>query len=100
MPPLAVEEARGLLAHVDARWALDAASDRLSAELTFPNFVQAMGFLNRLAEVAEQEGHHPDFCLHGWRYVRVELRTHAVNGLSSNDFILAAKIDELLAAPA
>jgi 4a-hydroxytetrahydrobiopterin dehydratase len=63
--------------------------------VTFANFVAAMQFLNRVAEVAEAEGHHPDFCVH---YNRVDftLSTHAVGGLSENDFILAAKINSLL----
>jgi len=59
------------------------------------DFASGMAFLNRIAEIAEQENHHPDLCLEGYRRVRITLSTHAVRGLSQNDFILAAKIDEL-----
>ena len=52
-------------------------------------------FFNRVAEVAEDEGHHPDLHLEGYRNVWIELYTHAIGGLSENDFILAAKIDQL-----
>lgn len=72
------------------------ADDRLHRALTFPDFVTAMQFLNRLAELAESEGHHPDFSLHQWNKVDITVWTHAINGLSENDFILAAKINELL----
>ena len=60
----------------------------------FKDFVTAVQFLNRVADLAEKEGHHPDFCVH---YNRVDFTifTHAVGGLSENDFILAAKIDLL-----
>jgi 4a-hydroxytetrahydrobiopterin dehydratase len=70
-------------------------SDRLRRRLTFADFVEAMAFVNRMAELAEAEGHHPDFSVH-YRQVEVVLWTHAVGGLSENDFILAAKIDALL----
>ena len=60
----------------------------------FANFRKAMEFTNRVGELAEAENHHPDIHL-SWGKVKVELSTHAVKGLSENDFILAAKIDEL-----
>lgn len=66
--------------------------DRLHRTLTFRDFVAAMEFVNRVAEVAESEGHHPDFTVH-YREVQISVWTHAVGGLSENDFILAAKID-------
>ena len=68
---------------------------RLRRTFHFPNFVEAMAFLNRVAEVAEAEGHHPDFSVH-YRRVDMEIWTHAVGGLTENDFILAAKIDRVL----
>ncbi|HEX9296805.1 MAG TPA: 4a-hydroxytetrahydrobiopterin dehydratase [Polyangiaceae bacterium] len=69
--------------------------ERLHKTFAFRDFVTVMEFLNRVAEVAETERHHPDFCVH---YNRVEFTifTHAVGGLSENDFILAAKIDALV----
>jgi len=60
----------------------------------FPNFVEAMSFANRTTRVAEEENHHPDLYI-SWGKVRVELSTHAVGGLSTNDFIVAAKINRL-----
>jgi 4a-hydroxytetrahydrobiopterin dehydratase len=57
--------------------------------------MEAPGFFNRIAEVAEEDGHHPDLHVEGYRNVSVELWTHAIGGLSENDFILAAKIDQL-----
>lgn len=58
------------------------------------DFVAAMAFVNAMATLAEAEGHHPDFCVH-YRRVDVTVWTHAIDGLSENDFILAAKIDTL-----
>ena len=71
-----------------------ARDDQLHKSFKLKDFVTAMSFLARVAEVAEGEGHHPDFCVH---YNRVDftLSTHDVGGLSENDFILAAKIDAL-----
>jgi 4a-hydroxytetrahydrobiopterin dehydratase len=60
----------------------------------FENFRKGMAFVNKIAEIAEREKHHPDICIH-YSSVEVELFTHAIGGLSENDFILAAKIDEL-----
>jgi 4a-hydroxytetrahydrobiopterin dehydratase len=68
--------------------------DRLHRQFTFRDFVTAMRFVNRMAEVAEAEGHHPDFTVH-YRQVDVVIWTHAIGGLSENDFILAAKITPL-----
>lgn len=67
-----------------------------SIEKTFklPNFVTAMEFANRITPIAEQENHHPDLRI-SWGKVRVELSTHSVGGLSTNDFILAAKINRV-----
>ena len=72
-----------------------AQEDKLHKTFTFKDFVTAMAFLNRVAVVAESEAHHPDFAVH---YNRVDFAifTHAVGGLSDNDFILAAKIDALV----
>lgn len=91
IPKLDADQVSGMLAQIPG-W--EAREDRLYKTLTFKDFVAAMAFLNRLAEVAEAEGHHPDFCVH---YNRVDLTvwTHAIDGLSENDFILAAKIDAL-----
>ncbi len=68
--------------------------DRIARHLRFADFRGAMAFVNAMAEVAEAEGHHPDFSVH-YSTVDVEIWTHAVGGLTENDFILAAKIDRL-----
>ena len=70
------------------------AGDRLKRTFVFHDFADAMRFVNKMAAVAEAEQHHPDFAVH-YREVAVTIWTHAVGGLSENDFILAAKIDAL-----
>lgn len=74
-------------------WELSEDGRMISKKWNLKNFVQAMKLLNSLAEVAEEDQHHPDFHLTGYRNVRIDLTTHAIGGLSENDFILAAKID-------
>jgi 4a-hydroxytetrahydrobiopterin dehydratase len=69
----------------------------LTKSFAFKDFAEALAFVNRVGAVAEAEGHHPDIYL-GWGRVRVESHTHAVDGLTENDFILAAKSDDLLNA--
>jgi 4a-hydroxytetrahydrobiopterin dehydratase len=66
----------------------------LKKTYAFPNFQQALALVNRIGEVAEAEGHHPDICF-GWGRVELTLYTHAIDGLSESDFILAAKIDAI-----
>ena len=88
------EEAREQLGALSG-WELSDDGNQIHKEWKVKNFSAGMAFLNRVAEVAEQEDHHPDMCLEGYRNVRITLSTHAVGGLSQNDFILAAKIDQL-----
>ena len=90
-PKLGADQVRELLGKVRGWQARD---DKIHKTFSFKDFVTAMEFLNRVAEVAESEGHHPDLCVH---YSRVDFTvvTHAVGGLSEHDFILAAKIDAL-----
>lgn len=66
----------------------------ITRKFTFKNFVQALAFVNVLGDIAEAEGHHPDLTL-GWGYVGVTLTTHDCGGLSRNDVIMAAKIDQV-----
>lgn len=93
VPKLTADEIAALRPQVPA-WEVQ--GEKLLKTFTFDDFVGAMAFLNRVAEVAEAEGHHPDFSVH-WNRVAFTIWTHAIDGLSENDFILAAKIDELLA---
>ncbi|CAN5178160.1 4a-hydroxytetrahydrobiopterin dehydratase [soil metagenome] len=72
-------------------------NQKLEKEFTFKNFLEAVAFINNVATIAEEEGHHPDMNLHNWNKVIITLWTHAIKGLFLNDFILAAKIDDLLA---
>jgi 4a-hydroxytetrahydrobiopterin dehydratase len=69
----------------------------LHREFKFPDFKQALAFVNRVGDVAEHEGHHPDILL-GWGKVEITTWTHSVDGLTESDFILAAKIDRLAKA--
>ncbi len=66
----------------------------LSRNFNFKNFVENMKFLNKVADLAESEGHHPDFCVH-YSKTDFDIWTHAIDGLSENDFILAAKINQI-----
>ncbi len=94
MPPLTKTEADVLLKEVPG-WMLSSDAKKISREFTFPDFKSALSFVDRVGEVAEVEGHHPDILL-AYGRVRIKLWTHAVNGLSENDFITAAKVSELL----
>lgn len=67
---------------------------KLRREFKFKDFKEALAFVNKIGAIAEEEGHHPDIEL-GWGKVEVELSTHAIGGLSVNDFIMAAKIDKI-----
>ncbi len=67
----------------------------IEKEFQFPDFKKALQFVNKVGQVAEKEGHHPNIFLHDWNRVKITLCTHAIGGLSKNDFIVAAKIDAL-----
>lgn len=92
VPKLTARESEKLLPLVSG-WEIQ--DEKLHKRFKFSNFVQAMKFINQVADIAEAENHHPDFSVH---YNRVEFTiwTHAIDGLSENDFILAAKIDALI----
>lgn len=94
VPPLSTEEARAYLQAVEG-WRLAPEGQRIRRQWRAKNFMAAIDFFNKLAELAEREGHHPDLFLEGYRNVTVELTTHAIGGLSENDFILAAKINQV-----
>jgi len=94
VPPVPREDAEIMLRDLPG-WTLSDDGIRIRREWTVKNFMAAMDFLNRVAELAEQEGHHPDLHLEGYRHVAIELWTHAIGGLSENDFITAAKINLL-----
>ena len=89
--PLNRVEAEVLLKQVPG-WTLSADAAAIMRTYSFKNFAQALAFVNKVGAVAESEGHHPDIEL-GWGRVKITLTTHAIKGLSENDFIVAAKVD-------
>ena len=89
-----IELAQQQLKNLD-QWALTADNQRIVKNWTMKNFVQALDFINAVGKVAEAEAHHPDLHIESYRNVRIEIWTHAIGGLSENDFILAAKIDQI-----
>lgn len=68
---------------------------KIRRDFKFKDFKEAMAFVNKVADLAEMEGHHPDMLIYQWNKVCIELSTHAIGGLSENDFILAAKINSV-----
>ena len=80
------------LARETPEWTLNGTWDRIAREFTFKDFDAAMKFVNKVAGLAEEVGHHPDFVIH-YNKVELVLWTHKIGGLHENDFILAAKID-------
>ena len=66
----------------------------LNKRFNFNNFIESQEFINKVGKISEDEGHHPDISF-GWGYAEIKITTHAIEGLSENDFILAAKIDQL-----
>jgi len=91
VPTLGKTEVERLLSQLSG-WSLN--GKWITKEFQFKNFIEAMKFVNRTAGLAEGEGHHPDIHIH-YNRVRFDIWTHAIDGLSENDFILAAKIDTL-----
>ena len=91
MDPLTKEEAGKYLSQVEG-WNMTEGGKKISKEFKFQDFIGAVDFVNRVADVAEMEGHHPDIEIH-YNKVKITNWTHAIGGLSENDFILAAKID-------
>jgi 4a-hydroxytetrahydrobiopterin dehydratase len=67
----------------------------LNKMFIFKNFLESQKFINNVGKISEEEGHHPDITF-GWGYAEIKITTHAINGLSENDFILAAKIDQII----
>jgi 4a-hydroxytetrahydrobiopterin dehydratase len=67
----------------------------LEKKFTFKNFLDSQNFINEVGKISEEEGHHPDIAF-GWGYAIISITTHAIEGLSENDFILAAKIDKII----
>jgi 4a-hydroxytetrahydrobiopterin dehydratase len=94
VPPLTPEQTTPLLASLNDGWRI-ANHHHLTRDLKFPDFAQALAFVNRVGAEAEQQGHHPDVHL-AWGKVRLDIWTHKIDGLTESDFIFAAKCDRLL----
>jgi len=93
IPPLDLENAQAMLAQTPG-WSLTHNGSRLERRFDFNNFAAALDFVNRVGVLAEQEGHHPDMHF-GWGYATIVYYTHKIDGLHENDFIMAAKTNEL-----
>ena len=91
---MSVEDATAQLKELPG-WELLSGPDRIRRTWIVRNFQSGMTFFQKVTEVAETQGHHPDLHLVGYRNVSIEIWTHAIQGLSLNDFVLAARIDEL-----
>lgn len=94
VPPLIPEKAHEMMAQLNPEWMLVDDAHLLAKSFRFKDFKETMEFVNKIAAIAEAEGHHPDLTV-TYGAVTVELMTHAIGGLSENDFIVAAKIDQL-----
>jgi len=92
--PLTIQEAKMLMKDLNG-WQLSPGVKKISKEFKFKNFAEALAFTDKVGAIAETEGHHPDIAL-SWGKVGITLSTHAIGGLSVNDFILAAKIDKIV----
>ena len=92
VPPLKGDEVQKLLGQLAGWQAVD--EHHLARTYRFQDFRESLGFVNRVGELAEQQGHHPDICF-GWGKAEISIWTHKIDGLTESDFVLAAKIDKL-----
>ena len=96
IPPFDTNEIHKYLKKVDG-WDVKSNDDKnfyLIKDFKFKNFIESQNFVNKVGEIAEIEGHHPDMWF-GWGYAKIKIFTHAIKGLAESDFILAAKIDKI-----
>ena len=94
-PPMDESRIKEHLGLLDSRWSASRESKSISADFKFKNYYQTQAFINAVAWIAHQEDHHPDIEF-GYNRARISYSTHAIGGLSENDFICAAKVDNLL----
>jgi 4a-hydroxytetrahydrobiopterin dehydratase len=90
--PMDAKEAKRYLRQIKG-WKLEGKS--ITTSKKFKDFKGAMRFVNKVADIAEDQGHHPDISVYDWNNVKLSLSTHAIKGLSINDFVVAAKINSL-----
>lgn len=94
--PFGAEDIQKYMQELPSPWEL-VENKKIWKEFSFPDFKHGLSFVNAVGDMAEAEGHHPDLHLY-WDRVVVELKTHAIHGLSENDFILAAKIEHIMSS--
>lgn len=92
---LTPDQIKQLMPQLASRWSVTSDHCQIKKSFSFKNFYETMAFVNALAWIANQENHHPDLEV-GYNYCHITLMTHALKGLSQNDFICAAKFDQLL----
>ena len=92
MPPLTAEKVQKLIKEVP-EWELE--EGKVVRRFEFKNFRKAIGFVNKVADLAEVENHHPNISIWGWNKVKLTFFTHAIKGLSENDFIMSAKVNQI-----
>lgn len=92
--PMNRDEINNLISQIP-EWSVNSNGTEISRAFKFKNFCHTMSFVNAMAHIANQEGHHPDFEV-GYNYCNVTFTTHAIKGLSHNDFICARKVDRLI----
>ena len=92
VPPMKKDEIEKLLRELDSWAAID--EHHLNKHYSFKNFRAALNLVNQVGNLAEEQGHHPDICF-GWGKVEISIWTHKIDGLTTSDFVLAAKIDKL-----
>ena len=96
IPSFNLDEIHKYLKKVDG-WDVETVDEKdyyIIKNFKFGNFLESQSFVNKVGEIAEQEGHHPDIWF-GWGYAKIKIQTHAINGLHESDFVLAAKIDRI-----
>ena len=92
-PKLSLDEVQIKMLEIND-WKLNDKKEMIFKKFKFKNFIKSLQFTNEVGNISEEEGHHPDISL-GWGYCLIMIHTHAIQGLSINDFILATKIDQL-----
>ncbi|WP_182866232.1 4a-hydroxytetrahydrobiopterin dehydratase [Rhodopirellula sp. JC639] len=95
VPKLTPDQAASF-ARATPEWTVESDANQIRRKLNCKTFVKAVKRVNQIAEIAEEQQHHPDLHLTGYRHLEIVLTTHAIGGLSENDFILAAQIDRML----
>jgi 4a-hydroxytetrahydrobiopterin dehydratase len=98
IPPLSAAEVKALLPGIGPHWSVAADGKSIQARFDFRNYYQTTAFVNAVAWIAHQEDHHPELSF-GYKSCTVSYSTHAIGGLSENDFICAAKVDDLFRRP-